>query len=65
MNNFTQCFSNCTNLQGESPKNFEGGNLWEPTSVVSASELQGSSCFMNCTNLSDYANIPEEWRGYV
>lgn len=49
--NFTRCFSSCNNLTGEAPK------LWERDNITN-----GSLCFLGCTKLSNYAEIPDDWK---
>jgi hypothetical protein len=50
-------FYQCTNLLGHTPTNAAGLKLWELTP-----EPTGTSCFYQCTNLSDYGDIPADWK---
>ncbi len=50
INNFTSCFSDCRNVTGNAPK------LWERPNVKS------EHCFMRCINLSNYEEIPSNWK---
>lgn len=61
---FQNCFSRCDKLTGSTPKDPDGGELWEragkegyPTSIT------GTGCFTNCTGLDTYNSIPEDWGG--
>lgn len=47
---FQECFKSC-NLTGKAPK------LWERENVTSYSQ-----CFYGCTKLSNYTEIPVEWK---
>lgn len=47
---FSYAFSRCTSLTGLAPA------LWEKSFV------KGTSCFYNCTNLSNYNDIPSNWK---
>lgn len=51
VNNFRGCFSACTNLTGEAPA------LWERTNVMFPYE-----CFKGAVNLSNYDQIPDNWK---
>ena len=75
INYIDDCFNGCSSLSGESPYTVivaEDGSeqkvhLYErtrgtdfPTAPTSASAH--TSCFAGCTNLSDYDNIPTDWK---
>lgn len=51
---FSYCFADCTALTGTAPE------LWDTTKFpyVTAHE----ACFRGCTGLSNYANIPADWK---
>lgn len=49
--NFKDCFYGCTGLTGNAPE------LWTRENVTSYSR-----CFRNCTELSNYADIPSDWK---
>ena len=64
---FYECFNGCSRLEGESPYTEIGGiryHLYErknnaeqfitPTSMYQA--------FRHCSNLTDYSNIPTDWK---
>jgi hypothetical protein len=67
---FSQAFSNCTELTGESPYSMIGGNkvhLYERSAhgseftVPANDRVSIGGCFYNCTKLSDYNSIPDGW----
>jgi len=49
---FGDCFKGCTGITGAVPE------LW-----VSHPTANGSDCFKGCTNASNYADIPNDWKG--
>jgi hypothetical protein len=51
-------FRGCTNLRGNTPVDGSGKKFWERYT----GENIGESCFYNCTLLSDYSNIPTQWK---
>lgn len=61
-----QAFSSCTALQGESPYTEIDGkkyHLYErSTNPTEFTSPDGKFCFSGCKNLTDYQNIPEEWK---
>ena len=44
-------FGGCTGLTGNAPE------LWSRTNVTDS-----TSCFKDCTNLTNYADIPANWK---
>lgn len=75
INYINKCFSGCTSLTGESPytvvTNAEGEDikvhLYERTRGddfpnAPTSSSAHTDCFAGCQGLSDYANIPEDWK---
>ena len=69
--NFYQTFRDCTALTGESPYtiiNVDGTDvkvhLYERSSYPEyfTAPTVSSICFQNCTGLSDYDNIPANWK---
>ena len=64
------CFAECTSLTGESPYTMIGEDkihLYERTQGTDFPRIPSNAsahvgCFAGCTGLSDYANMPEEWR---
>lgn len=72
-----QCFANCLNLRGQSPKAPDGKMLWNRSGKGNGprgddgnylrncsdySIPNGYQCFAGCTHLDDYNAIPESWR---
>lgn len=60
---FNSCFIRCVALKGMTPKDEDGGELWEregkpgyPDSIVC------SFCFSRCYDLDNYSEIPEDWK---
>ncbi|HPD00726.1 MAG TPA: hypothetical protein PLA01_05185, partial [Acetivibrio sp.] len=49
---FDYCFSGCSNLTGLAP------SLWLRTNVT-----KYNTCFYGCTKLSNYEDIPYDWKG--
>jgi hypothetical protein len=49
--NFESMFGNCLSLKGAAPD-----QMWLSTGT------NGTNCFAGCNNLSNYADIPNEWR---
>lgn len=75
INYIDKCFSGCTSLTGESPytvvTNAEGEevkvHLYERTRGddfpnAPTSSSAHTDCFADCQGLSDYANIPADWK---
>ncbi|MBR2032241.1 MAG: leucine-rich repeat protein [Alistipes sp.] len=64
------CFAGCTSLTGESPYTMIGEekvHLYERVQGtdfprVPSSKSAHEACFAGCSGLTDYANMPEEWR---
>ena len=64
--NFSQCFMDCTALTGNTPKGTDGIELWNRAGTAGYPvSITGTDCFKNCTNLEEYKNytIPVEWGG--
>ncbi len=60
---FYFCFALCPNLTGETPSDENGIKLWERTSENGyIDEITGTACFTNCLNLTDYSEIPDNWK---
>lgn len=63
---FIQCFEGCTSLAGETPYTMVDGKkvrLWERSPKNGFSKVYTrASCFNGCTKLSDYAEIPDDWK---
>lgn len=70
INYIDNCFNGCTSLTGESPYTMIDGekvHLYERVQGdvfprVPSSKSAYLACFAGCTGLSDYANMPEEWK---
>ena len=61
---FYGCFYDCTSLTGETPTDKNGNKLWERAGKPGyPEEINGADCFTNCAKLSDYSNIPSDWKG--
>ena len=64
------CFEGCTALTGESPYTMIGEqkiHLYERTQGtdfprIPSNRTAHEACFIGCTGLSDYDNIPTEWK---
>lgn len=60
------CFSGCINLEGESPSltyNGQKYKLWELTEKNGYPyNINGRECFRGCTKLTDYDQIPANWK---
>lgn len=54
---FNQTFAGCTSVTGETPR-AQGGKMWE----AFIGESDGIECFKGCTKLSDYNEIPDDWK---
>lgn len=52
---FNTSFSGCTALTGPAPE------LWDPAQFNVPSSH--ANCFKNCTGLSNWADIPNDWKG--
>lgn len=50
-------FGGCTNLTGETPR-VDGKKLWELGGRI----VSGRTCFSGCAKLSDYNEIPDDWK---
>lgn len=55
---FNATFMNCSSLTGATPT-IGDKKLWE---VAGTSVEVGGNCFYGCTGLSDYAEIPAQWK---
>lgn len=63
VNNFTACFTNTLRLRGETPKDEDGGELWEREGKEGyPNKIDGTDCFWMCTGLSNYNSIPDDWK---
>ncbi len=65
--NFETTFYNCPNLTGESPYTIINGvkyHLYDRHRLPDyfVTPLIFGACFVGCGNLSDYENIPQEWK---
>jgi hypothetical protein len=65
--NFGSCFYNCSGLTGTTPVDvLEDGTrveLWERAGKTGyPSSIDGTDCFGVCTGLSNYLEIPSEWK---
>lgn len=60
---FDRCFSSCTGLKGSTPTDKNGYKLWERAGKEGYPDtVNGGLCFSNCTGLSDYDEIPSNWK---
>ena len=60
---FGHCFNSCTGLTGTTPKDSDGGELWERQGKEGyPSSITGSYCFYGCTELSNYSDISADWK---
>lgn len=63
---FSVCFAACTALTGESPYTMVDGKkikLWERSPENGFAKVtKHEYCFYGCTGLSDYAEIPDDWK---
>lgn len=60
---FDATFGNCNLLSGETPKDEDGGELWERAGKEGyPSNIIGNECFYGCTLLSNYTSIPDDWK---
>lgn len=63
---FNDCFFNCSKATGETPYTMVKGKkirLWERTPEDGFAKVTYCSrCFYQCVNLSDYAEIPSDWK---
>ena len=55
---FIATFSGCKSLTGMTPK-IQGKDLW---AVGFVHKDIGNGCFKGCTKLSDYNEIPDDWK---
>lgn len=62
--NFFGCFYYATKAKGETPKDADGGELWERAGKPGYPEvITGTDCFKNCTQLDNFTDVPFEWGG--
>lgn len=63
INYITEAFSGCFSLIN-TPKDEDGGELWERVGKQGYNMQSdgGTQCFYNCTSLSNYNEIPSEWK---
>lgn len=62
-NVFAYCFSGCSAITGEVPIDENGIKLYERTSENGyVNDIIGTNCFTGCLNLSDYSEIPDNWK---
>lgn len=54
---FSKTFFGCKLLKGATPM-VQGKKLWE----LLAGDKRGNECFKGCTKLSDYNEIPDDWK---
>ena len=63
---FRSCFSGCSSLTGETPYTMVDGKkikLWERSPENGFATVNDYDvCFDGCTGLSDYAEIPADWK---
>lgn len=60
---FDSCFENNTALYGSTPVDENGLKLWQRAGQPGyPTIITGTRCFYGCTNLSDYADIPADWK---
>ena len=60
---FSSCFYYCTGLTGTTPKDSDGGELWERQGKEGyPSSIDGFYCFRNCSGLNNYSSIPSGWK---
>ena len=60
---FNACFSGCSNLSGSTPKDPDGGELWERAGKEGyPASVTGAHCFRMCAGLYNYDEIPEDWK---
>ena len=60
---FSSCFATCVSLSGTTPKDTDGGELWERAGKEGyPASVSGVDCFRECTGLSNYDEIPEDWK---
>lgn len=64
--NFASCFSHCPGLTGETPYTMVDGKkirLWERSPENGFAKVTNhGACFRDCVMLSDYAEIPDDWK---
>ena len=61
--NFRNCFNTGLSLSGTTPKDPDGGELWERAGKEGyPASVSGVDCFRYCTGLSNYNEIPEDWK---
>lgn len=51
---FRWCFAGCTSLTGNAPE------LWDSSKYPTV--LMGDGCFEGCSGLTNYADIPSDWK---
>ena len=54
---FHSTFAYCTSLKGETPR-IDGKKLW----MIYDGWYVGRDCFLDCIGLSDYNEIPDDWK---
>lgn len=63
INDFSYCFSGCSNLTGTTPVDGNGYKLWERAGKAGyPTTINGTQCFRGCTQLDDYDEIPDDWK---
>ena len=56
-------FDGCTDLTGTTPKTAEGYEFWERAGKPGyPSTTTGTGCFKGCTKLTNYSEIPSNWK---
>lgn len=63
INDFRYCFQQDSALTGSTPTDEDGGKLWERVGKPGyPSAINATTCFYWCRGLSDYNDIPLDWR---
>lgn len=59
---FDSCFANCTLIKGKTPKDEDGGEIWERAGKMGyPTSITGTKCFYECKDLTNYSAIPTNW----
>lgn len=63
ISDFRQTFFGCTSLTGTTPADASGYRFWERAGKTGyPTTIDGAGCFYNCTGLSNYSEIPDNWK---
>lgn len=63
VNDFSNCFEYCSLLDVSTPKDADGGELWEREGKSGyPSSINGYRCFYMCSKIKNYSSIPEDWK---